>query len=348
MPSLAPIAKAALLPMHAVAVVSGQKSFQANPVLASPRLNRWGLHVARIRAAEAMSAWRRKRLTRFAAPEHREAIDRDGFVVIRDVLPPAMFAALRREVEETPLPAHENRSGDTVSRFIDLPPPVLKSLPALRELTHGPLFQGLLRYAASFNHAPLVNINTTIVAPDGGPKDANTHFHSDTFHATAKCWYFVRDVEMADGPFTFVRGSHRLNPARIEWERELSLVAATHPNGLNRIGSLRVNRAEMAAMGYDDIVAFDVPANSLVVADTHGFHARKPAARPSQRLAVYGSLRANPFNPIAGLDWLSLLGLGGRKNQIGNILRETECRIRGVPDQQPLVGAVKAGDPAIR
>ncbi|MEO0360167.1 MAG: phytanoyl-CoA dioxygenase family protein [Pseudomonadota bacterium] len=345
---LAPVARVALAPMHAAAVLSSQKSFRANPVLASPRLNRLGLHKKRVEIADALSRRRRRRLRRLVDDAHAEAIDRDGFTIVRNALPPETFEALRREVEDAPLPAHENRSGDTVSRFIDLPPAVLRDRPALRGFVRGRLFQGLLRYTASFDHAPLVNVNATIVEPDGGPRDANTSFHSDTFHATAKAWFFIRDVELADGPFMFVRGSHRLTPERLEWEFEKSLVAGGHPDPLTQIGSFRTDKAEMAAMGFDEIEVFDVPANTLVVADTHGFHARRPADRPSIRMAVYGSLRASPFNPLVGPDALALVGLGGRKGQIGNLLRRAEQAITGKPDYQPYVGDLRPGDPTTR
>jgi hypothetical protein len=40
-----------------------------------------------------------------------------------------------------------------------------------------------------------------------------------------KALFFLTDVAADAGPFVYVPGSHRLTPERIEWERQMSLVA---------------------------------------------------------------------------------------------------------------------------
>ena len=52
-----------------------------------------------------------------------------------------------------------------------------------------------------------------------------------------------------------------------------------------------------------------MPANTLVVADTFGFHARGPSARPSTRVELWGYGRRNPFLPWTGMDLLSIPGI---------------------------------------
>jgi hypothetical protein len=50
-----------------------------------------------------------------------------------------------------------------------------------------------------------------------------------------------------------------------------------------------------------------VAANTLVVADTFGFHARGPSARASMRIEIWAYDRRNPFWPAttdAPLQWL--------------------------------------------
>ena len=60
-------------------------------------------------------------------------------------------------------------------------------------------------------------------------------------------------------------------------------------------------------------LAIAVPANTLVVADTFGFHARGPSARPTTRVEIWAMGRRNPFLPWAGLDPWTLPALGLRK-----------------------------------
>lgn len=343
-----PILRAAALPLHAAAVLTGAKSFRDNPVIGSPALNRRGLHAARIRLAERMADWRRARLAHLVDPADRAAYARDGFVLRRDALPAAAFAALRAEVEGRPFPAREMRQGSAVTRFIELPPAVLRRTPALAAAAQGPLLQGLLRHVAATDADPVLYLHTVITDPARGRPDPQTAFHADTFHATAKAWLFLRDVAEEDGPFVYVPGSHRLTPGRLAWEQAQSEIAAASPDRLHGRGSFRASAEEIAAMGYAPPLSFAVPANTLVVADTHGFHARGPSLRPSLRVALYGSLRRNPFLPWAGLDLMSLPGLRGRRAQLFGLWLDARARLSGRRGPQPRVGVVAADDPCAR
>lgn len=341
------IKKIALLPLHAAAVGTANKSFKGNPVLGSPRLNRMGLHVKRVTLAEKMSIRRQAGLARFISDEQAELISRNGYIVIKNVLPADVFAKLSEEVENTEFLAREMRQGAAVTRTISLSPSRLASLQNLNNFVNGELFQGLLKYTASFNHETLVNLHTVITDPEFGVADPQTTFHSDTFHATSKGWFFLRDVEMADGPFGYVPGSHRMTKERLEWEYEQSLTAAQHENGHHAAGSFRASASDIKTMGYGDLEPLPVPANSLVIADTRGFHARCASTRPSTRLAIYGSLRCNPFVPLSNLDLFALPGLRGRKGEAVYVLRAALAKLAKKRETQPIVGMVRPGDPAV-
>ena len=151
-----PILRAAALPFHAAALLTGAKSFRDNPVIGSPALNRRGLHVARVRLAARMADWRRRRLARFADSADREAFARDGFVIRRGALPAEAFAALCAEIEGRAFRAREMRQGSAVTRFIELPPGLLRRTPALAAAARGPLLQGLLRHAAATDADPVL------------------------------------------------------------------------------------------------------------------------------------------------------------------------------------------------
>ena len=55
-----------------------------------------------------------------------------------------------------------------------------------------------------------------------------------------------------------------------------------------------------------------VPANTLVVADTSGFHARTQSLRPSHRVEIYATFRRSPFLPWTGGHLLALPWISGR------------------------------------
>jgi hypothetical protein len=101
-------------------------------------------------------------------------------------------------------------------------------------------------------------------------------------------------------------------------------------------------------MGYPPPITFALPENTLVVADTHGFHARARATRPATRLAIYGSLRVNPFWPFTGPDLFGRPGMRNRKAQLLNLQRCAIARLKNRPETATLVGELRPCDPAVR
>lgn len=333
-------------PLWAAELATGAKSFRDNPIIGSPNLNRRGLHVERAKLAERMADMRRRRLQHLVDAEDAEAYARDGYVVRRNALPADAFAALRRAVEDNEYPAQEMWQGNAVTRFAPVTRRMCADHPEIGAFVNGRLFQGLLRYVASANADPIVFLHTVFAEPDRGPRDPQTVFHSDTFHATAKAWFFLEDVAEDGGPFTFVPGSHRMTPERLQWEYEKSLTAHQDKNVHHALGSFRVSDEDLAHLGFRAPVRVSVPANTLVVADTHGFHARSVSTKPTVRLGIYGSLRRSPFLPFAGLDPFSLPGLRGRQAEIHDAINTWKAK-KGRTGQPP-VGKVKPLDPPVR
>jgi hypothetical protein len=98
---------------------------------------------------------------------------------------------------------------------------------------------------------------------------------------------------------------------------------------LSQRGSLRVKADELGSLGLPQPTRFAVPANTLVLVDTCGFHARAASDRPSVRVELWAFCRQNPFVPwiaagplsrppfaawrVVGLlrmfDWLDRIGM---------------------------------------
>lgn len=302
-----------LAPWWLLQLGTGAKAFSDNPLLGSPALNRMGLHVARVRLAAGLAASRRARLARLVSAPDRQSFARDGFVVHRDFLPRETFAALRAQVLGYSGPAREMIQGDTVTRRIALDPVALAAMPAARGLLANRTWRGLIAYAGSFDATPLSYIQTILSNVHDAPPDPQTALHADTFHPTVKAWLFLADVAEDEGPFVYVPGSHRLTPARMRWEQARSVVAR---NGLDRLsarGSFRIEPAALAALDLPAPVSFAVPANTLIVADTFGFHARARAQSRSKRIEIWAYGRRNPFLPWTGLDPSSIPGIAERR-----------------------------------
>ena len=299
---LAQLGRAAMLPLWTAQLLTGAKSFERNRLIGSRRLNEYGLHAARVALAHRVAAGRRRRLAGLVSAIDRQDFARDGFVIRRDFLPPAEFARLRQQIKAYRGPAREIAEGDTILRKIALGPKVVAALPELRGVLRSPQWRGLIRYVGSRDAEPVVWIQSILRHALDGPLDPQTALHADTFHPTVKAWLFLTDVAADAGPFVYVPGSHVLTPARLAWEKRMSLEARHAPDAATRQGSFRVAPQDLTSLGLPEPRVFAVPANTLVVADTFGFHARGPSAGRSLRVEIWAYGRRSPFVPWASFD----------------------------------------------
>jgi hypothetical protein len=327
---MASLLRHALWPWWIFQLATGAKSFIDNPVIGSRRLNEAGLHVARLKLAHRMAWSRRRRLARLIDPADRAAFDRDGFVLKRDFLPPDAFRRLREQVEQYRGPAREMIQGDAITRRIALDPEALEAMPEARAFIGNAAFRGLVRYVGNYDSQPLCYLQTILARRYPGAVDPQLHLHADAFHPTMKAWLFLGDVAEDDGPFTYVPGSHLLTPERIAWERQKSLDAA-QAERLTARGSFRVTHDELPALNLPQPASFAVPANTLIVADTFGFHARGTAAYASTRVEIWAYGRRNPYLPWTGLDPMSLPGITERRISWRWRLRDRYARWIGQP-----------------
>jgi hypothetical protein len=324
-------------PLWLLQLATGAKSFADNPLIGSKRLNGLGLHVGRVRLAHAMADWRRRRLgKRIPAALQREFAEK-GFVQIQNYLPEDEFASLRDAILGTMAPAREMVQGDTLTRRIAIDGDYMRAIPGLRALIGAEPWRSLMRYIASYDTEPLYYIQTIISHRFDAEPDPQTVLHADTFHPTMKAWYFLEDVAEDEGPFCYVPGSHRLTSQRIAWEKRRSLAAPDNVDMLSARGSMRVELEELTSLGLPQPQQFAVKANTLVVADTVGFHARGASVRPSRRVEIWAYSRRNPFYPWIGLDPLSVPRVAERRIGMIWAARSRMSRFFGPP--WPSVGA---------
>jgi hypothetical protein len=255
------------------------------------------------------------------------------------------FGELRAQVEAYRGGLREIGEGDTILRKIALDSKTLAVLPALRRLLGDPEWRGLIRYIGSRDAEPGVWIQSILRHAHDGPPDPQTALHADTFHPTVKAWLFLTDVAADAGPFTYVPGSHRLTAERVEWERRMSLAAPRAADADTRQGSFRIDPSEIAALGLPQPRVFAVPANTLIVADTFGFHARGPSAGRSVRVEIWAYGRRSPFVPWPGLDFWTGAGLA-RRSVLGWRLGDLMERAGIKPHRWRLRSGISAFDPA--
>ena len=302
-------------PIWLLQLATGAKSFADNPILGSPALNRLGLHVWRLKAAHAFARSRRARLAHLVPVELRDEFDRNGFVVIPNFLPGDEFAALQSAMLNSELPTRSHQQGDTITRRVSIGPQILRCFPQLSAMLDSPAWTGLMAYVASTRSKPLYYLQTILGGIAEGPADPQLELHADTFHPSLKAWYFLTDVAQDGRPLTYVAGSHRLSPERIEWEKRRSTEVLSSGDPLSRRGSLRIAPGKLGDLGLPQPTLFAVPANTLVVADTCGFHARADSYHPTTRVEIWAYCRRTPFVPWTAGGILSWGPLAARKGE---------------------------------
>ncbi|MCH4150774.1 MAG: phytanoyl-CoA dioxygenase family protein [Sphingobium sp.] len=318
-------------PWWTAQLFTGAKSFRDNPLIGSKRLNRLGLHRWRVRATHWLAARRRAKLGKRLSAEDRAQFARQGYVLVRDFLPREEFESLREALLARLSPAREMVQGDAITRRIAIDAAMLRDIPALKKLLQMPRWSALMRYVSSFDIEPLYYIQTILTHRYDAPPDPQLHLHADTFHPTMKAWFFLTDVGKEDGPLTYVDGSHRLTKERLEWEHGRALQAPENVDFLSARGSMRIEPEELPALGLPPATRFAVPANTLAVVDTCGFHARGGTFQPAMRIEIWAYSRRNPFLFWSGLDVLSLPGLAERRIALLWGLRDRLKRWVGQP-----------------
>ena len=134
------------------------------------------------------------------------------------------------------------------------------------------------------------------IAP--GDDDIQAVLHRDTFFPAFKYWYFPMDVTA--GAFIYAEYSAELSDQRLKWEEEqVDMIRSGVVESWRGIGhaqgSFRTNDQELTEMGLT-AAPVNVPADTLVVVNVFGFHARGAVEAPADRLALSGSIRfKRPF-----------------------------------------------------
>ena len=304
------------LPIWLVQLFTGAKSFRDNPILGSRRLNAFGLHVWRLKAAHGLARWRRARLAHNVPRSFREQFERNGFVIVPNAIPPDDFPRIQQRILQGEFESRSQQQGDTITRRVPVGVALHRRISELDAILRRSPWRALLAYVATTRREPLFYIQTVSSGVAQGPPDPQIELHSDTFHPSLKAWLFLTDVHESGQPFTYVAGSHRLTDARIDWEREKSVEVLESGDPLSQRGSFRFRPGELARLGLPAPTSFCVPANTLVIADTCGFHARAVSREPAVRVELWAYCRRNPFIPWTAGGLLSWRPLARRQSEL--------------------------------
>ena len=247
------------------------------------RLNQRGLHVARI----VLANYAAQRYFRTGTP-----LLGDGLIVIPNFVDSTDALALAlSEIDQIADWREARAPGNEIKT---------STLQHVRNLVASYVLAWVYPGAAD---VPNVLFRTSFVQKlrvDSEKFDEQTVLHSDTFFPAVKWWWFPRAVELKHGPLIYVPGSPILTPALLQFYHEqaidvcLGRVADWRGRG-QREGSFRISNDELERVKLWQRPV-EVAADTLVIANVFGFHARGRPLGTAERVALHGSIRVDhPF-----------------------------------------------------
>ncbi|CDZ77110.1 hypothetical protein BN59_01392 [Legionella massiliensis] len=292
-------------------IFTNKKTFTG--ILGNPTANRCGLHIFRIVLSDAIE-YLRKLPFYLLAPKAAREFNKNGILLIENFLDPQLFFAVKNEIEEhvNQLPealpnlkkqlygdkiqrvdGYDRYDGDTLNRFdyISRRSPVRRVFMNLR------VHRLTLALFGMFNTPFRYSLYTLRHGDEEILPDSQKLTHRDTFHHTYKIWYFVQDVELSTGPFEYSVGSHISTWRRLRWEYQRSNQISSNKN-LSSGGALRIGDEELIQIDIQPPKPLCVKANTMIIANTRGFHRRGFAKAGIKRAGIFGYFRPFAFFPF--------------------------------------------------
>lgn len=269
--------------------------FTADKYIDSSLLNQLGIQVWRQLAARLLLRLRyllRRKSRR--TPGFAE-LTGSGLLVVRDFLPAGRFNELRAEclaaLDDAQVPKSDLQHGPTIVRRIHLKPQGPR-LPVAEEVSSMPMLMDLLSAAEGKDLRPgqLHRVVERVIHGRHDEHDPENDLHVDTFHSTHKVWLYLDDVAAEQGPLAVVPGSHRLDWRLLKYTYRYFRAFGKSSGSPSR----RISHVEMTERNLHE-VAMSVPANTLVIANTGGYHRRLRGDDGAVRTALHVSARSQPF-----------------------------------------------------
>ena len=271
-------------------------------VRGTPLMNRLGLQAAR--ALKEQVSWRlRPNEVPAHLRDHHEALDRDGFAVIEDFLPAAAFAELEAELstaEAAPDRHQRLYFGENYESRLFMISKHAEEFPAFaRHLRDNATIYDLARCVARrrATYRPRVMVQWVYKPKPNEPcvdHEYNSYLHVDRHYPFLKAFFYLRDVPVGCAPYSFVRGSHAFNWARLRFEYQLGVAQSaargdrrdTNPEQKERDRAMeRLARELCDKLGLEEM-PIAAKKNTLIVSNNQGLHRRGEMTIAGERVTA--------------------------------------------------------------
>jgi hypothetical protein len=254
----------------------------------APWMNRWGLQALRVKQKQAsFNRWRPD--IDGLNPDWLQQLDENGVVAIPNFFPPEQFQRLLDECNRYETSPHikelKNKGGTNVDWRQGQIPTDLADYEGVRTLYRDN--RTLIKLAEYISHRrvgfhPEVTYEH-LYLPEGKVDniDGALVTHADRHYSTAKTIFYLDDVVQDGGGLAYYPKSHKITPERMQHERDISVREALRragrvaelPQGSVQGDMSLINPKFLKQYTYTQMVG---KANTMLVVNTCGFHARSP------------------------------------------------------------------------
>lgn len=272
--------------------------FSGDKMIAHKPLNALGVQVARtvgarllyqVRSGPGAEAYR----------DELEELREEGMVLIPNFLPRPFFESVRDEAgraldsgSDQILVKHHGPNKYEVAPIHQFD---AAEYPHLHEYVQVDRLKAVMSAAEKqpFDDVPVAHqaVERLTQGPYGEDEDPETDLHSDIFFNTHKSWLYLDDVTLDHGPLVYVPRSHHLSLKQLQYVYRHSQAYAA---GKDVSESRRITQAELDDLGLKERIV-TCPANTLVIANTCGYHRRLRGKPGMVRRSFHVSLRGRPF-----------------------------------------------------
>jgi len=267
--------------------------FSNKKVVENHLLNYAGAQVLRVLLSSACHAFRGM-LQSWPKTNLTTMLRKNGFILIPNFLSQTTFQQVKNEFfNSTDIGSYTPiKDGDTRVERYTYSLDEWKRFPAVTKLLSDNLLVQTLE-GAELKSIEIGDVWFDTIYYDDPQKVASSQnqLHSDTFYTTHKVWFFIEPVNLEDGPLYFVPGTNQLSLKRLIFDYKKSI----HFDELTDY-SFRVEPKDRTFLGCIEKV-ITCPENTLVIANTRGFHRRGKAKGGHTRRQIHFCIRTNkPFS----------------------------------------------------
>ena len=147
-----------------------------------------------------------------------------------------------------------------------------------------------------------LDLETTKFGDPSKDEDLNVPFHADVHFHSHKVLFYINDVKLDGGPFIYCKNSHKNKFDRLLFELMRGQLKDSHEEKWRIQKHLDKNffkKYFQKLKKQEYKVA--CPANTLVIANVHGFHKRGESNSGVERSLIRIPFRYNPLGPVGHL-----------------------------------------------